>query len=217
VQAIHEFQNDVLFTVSGVGVFQPHASDLVATGYLETGIYRWGIADTKFIPKYDIRMLPLDGTVSLAVKSDGGDYETFNALEAPDATSVTIDGFQDKIYEAEFKITLNRAATTSLGPNLTRFMARAYAAPTRSQIFQVPLVMQHRLNINGKDYWMDVDDELRLLRDLVDNARIISYQENQETFPVVVENVIMDIRHIVNAHLENDFEGTATVIMRSVR
>jgi hypothetical protein len=217
VQAIHEFQNDVLFTVSGVGVFQPHATNLVSSGYLTTGIYRWGVPDAKFIPKYDIRCLPLHGEISLAVASDGGDYESFNPLTSPNATTTTIDGFQDKVFEAELKVTLTRAATASLGPTMTRLMARAYAAPLRSQIFTVPLIMHHSLNIRGREYWQDVEYELNQLRDLVENPRVVSYQESDETFSVVVEDVVMEVRQIVSRHNANDHEGTATVIMRSVR
>jgi hypothetical protein len=46
---------------------------------------------------------------------------------------------------------------------------------------------------------------------------VVTYQENEETFAVVVENVQMQIAQLVNAHRANDFEGTAIVVMRSVR
>jgi hypothetical protein len=124
---------------------------------------------------------------------------------------------EDKVFEAEIKVTLNRDAVTSTGPTLTRWMARAYAAPLRSQIFSVPLIMHHKLSINGREYWQDVDRELAYLRDLVETPRVVTYQENEETFAVVVENVQMRIAQLVNAHRTNDFEGTAIVVMRSVR
>jgi hypothetical protein len=62
-----------------------------------------------------------------------------------------------------------------------------------------------------------VDAELAYLRDLVETPRVVTYQENEETFAVVVENVQMQIAQVVNAHRANDFEGTAIVVMRSVR
>jgi hypothetical protein len=217
VQAIHEFQNDVLFTVSGVGVFQPHATNLVSSGYLRSGIYRWGVPDAKFIPKLDIRCLPLSGSVTMAVASDGGDFYDFAAFSTANAKEKTFDGLEDKIFEAEIKVTLTRAASATTGPTLTRWMARAYAAPLRSQIFSVPLIMHHKLSINGREYWQDVDAELAYLRDLVETPRVVTYQENEETFAVVVENVQMQIAQLVNAHRTNDFEGTAIVVMRSVR
>jgi hypothetical protein len=77
--------------------------------------------------------------------------------------------------------------------------------------------MHHKLSINGREYWQDVDRELAYLRDLVETPRVVTYQENEETFAVVVENVQMQIAQLVNAHRTNDFEGTAIVVMRSVR
>ena len=217
VQSIHEFQNDVLFTVSGVGVFQPHTTNLVSSGYLRSGIYRWGVPDAKFIPKLDLRCLPLAGSVTVSVASDGGSFYDFATFSTVNAKEKTFDGLEDKIFEAEIKVTLARDAVGTAGPTLTRWMARAYAAPLRSQIFSVPIIMHHKLNIQGREYWQDVDIELGYLRDLVDNPRVVTYQENTETFAVVVENVQMQIQQLSYAHKENDHEGTAIVVMRSVR
>jgi hypothetical protein len=216
VMCIHEFNNKPLFTVSGVGVFTPHATNLVTSGYLTSGIYRWGVPDAKFIPKIDIRTYPLAGSVMVSIASDNGDYHDFTAFSTTGAKEKTIDGLEDRVFEAEIKLTLTRATTTT-GPTLTRWMARAYAAPLRSQVFTVPLLMHHKLNLQGREYWQDVDKELLLLRDLVETPRIVSYQENQETYAVVVENVQWRTRQVTTGHQENDHEGTAIVVMRSVR
>jgi hypothetical protein len=216
VTCIHEFNNKPLFTVSGVGVFTPHATNLVTSGYLTSGIYRWGVPDAKFIPKIDIRTYPLAGSVMVSIASDNGDYHDFTAFSTTGAKEKTIDGLEDRVFEAEIKLTLTRATTTT-GPTLTRWMARAYAAPLRSQVFTVPLLMHHKLNLQGREYWQDVDKELLLLRDLVETPRIVSYQENQETYAVVVENVQWRTRQVTTGHQENDHEGTAIVVMRSVR
>jgi hypothetical protein len=217
VVAIHEYNNQPMFTVAGQGVYTPHATDLVSSGYLRSGIYRWGVPDAKFIPKLDIRCLPLEGSVRLAVASDGGDFSDSALFDTEGARDKTLDGLESKVFEAEIKITLNRATDPTTGPTVTRWMARAYAAPLRSQIFQVPIIMHHRLNVAGKEYWQDVDEELRLLRDLVENPRVVTYQENQETFAVVVENVQMQVQQLVYTNKDNDHEGTALVVMRSVR
>jgi len=175
------------------------------------------VPDAKFIPKLDLRCLPLLGSVTISVAADGGDFEDFTAFSTSGAKEKTLDGLEDKIFEDEIKVTLTRAAGGTTGPTLTRWMARAYAAPLRSQIFTVPLLMHHKLNLQGREYWQDVDDELSKLRDLVENPRVVIYQENEETFSVVVENVQMQVRQLVYAHKDNDHEGTAIVVMRSVR
>ena len=213
---VHEFGGAPVFAVSGLGLYKAHATNLVTSGYLESGIYRWGVPDAKFVPKIDVRTHPLVGSVTVAIKSDDGPYSSFPAFQQSGALETTINGLEDRVFEAEIKVTLTRATATT-GPTLTRWMARAYAAPLRSQIFTVPLLMHHKLNINGREYWQDVDQEMALLRDLVDTPRIVTYQENEESFSVVVENVQWQARQLVYAHRENDYEGTAIVVMRSVR
>ena len=217
VVAIQEFQNKPLFTVSGQGVYTPHATNLVASGFLRSGIYRWGVPDAKFIPKLDLRCLPLVGSITMSVASDDGAFTDFTTFDTEGSKEKTLDGPETKIFEAEIKITLTRSATATAGPTLTRWMARAYAAPLRSQIFIVPLIMHHKLSIHGREYFQDVDKEMLFLRDLVETPRVINYQENTETFSVVVEDVQFRARNIINSHNENDIEGTAIVVMRSVR
>jgi hypothetical protein len=214
---VHEFNNKSVFTIAGLGLYTEHATNLVSSGYLRSGIYRWGVPDAKFIPKLDLRCLPLAGSVTLSVASDGGAFHDFTTLSTENVKEETFDGLEDKIFEAEIKVTLARASGATTGPTLTRWMARAYAAPLRSQIFSVPLLMHHKLNVHGREYWQDVDVELGYLRDLVDNPRVVTYQENTETFAVVVENVQMQIQQLSHTHKENDHEGTAIVVMRSVR
>lgn len=213
---VHEFNDAPVFAVSGLGIYKQHATDIVASGYLTSGIYRWGVPDAKFIPKIDLRTYPLVGSVTASIASDNGAYHDFTAFDTQGAKEKTLDGLEDRVFEAELKLTLARQTATT-GPTVTRWMARAYAAPLRSQIFTVPLVMHHKLSVMGREYWQDVDQELRLLRDLVDSPRVIAYQENDETFAVVVENVQFQARSINYAHRANDVEGTAIVVMRSVR
>ena len=216
VQAIHEFNDKPLFTVSGEGVFVPDATDLVTSGYLTSGVYRWGVPDAKFIPKLDLRCLPLAGSITMSIAEDNGTYFDLPAFSTSGAKDKTFDGRENKVFEAEIKVTLARGSTTT-GPTVTRWMARAYAAPLRSQIFSVPIIMHHKLSIGDREYWQDVDFEMRQLRDLVDNPRVVSYQENEETFAVVIENVQWQALRDSTTHNRWDWEGTAIVVMRSVR
>ena len=217
VSSVNTINGRPVFVVVGLGIYVEHATDLVASGFYESGIFRWGVPDAKFIPKLDLRCRPLDGSVTLSIKSDGGSYHDFQAYTLSGGKDKTITGLEDKIFEAEIKITLGRSATSNtVGPEVTRWMGRAYAAPLRSQIFSVPLLMHHKVNIRGREYFQDVDAEMQFLRDMVDNPRIVAYQENEATFSVIVENVQFEVLDDSNMHNRWDWEGTATVIMRSV-
>ena len=217
VGSVNTFSGRPVFVVVGTGIYVEHATDVVSTGYFESGIYRWGVPDAKFIPKWDLRVRPLNGSVSLAVKSDGGTYHTFAAYTLPLGKEKTLSGLEDRVFEAEVKITIDRSSTdNTAAPELTRWMGRAYAAPLRSQIFSIPLLMYHKLNIRGREYYQDVDKELAYLRDLVETARIVQYQENEDAFSVIVEDVRFEVADDSGLTTAWDWEGTATIIMRSV-
>ena len=215
---IHEFDNGVVFTVAGYGAYRPHPTNLVASGTLDSGVYRWGVPDTKFIPKWDLRTEPLNGTVAVSVAADSGDFRTVGTQVLAGSLESTFDGFESKVFEAEARLTLTRSSTDStVGPVVTRWLGRAYAAPLRSQIFSVPLLLHHKLNIRGNEYWVDVDQELNYLRDLVENPRVVTYQENFDTYSVIIEDVRWTPLDSAANHNAWDWNGTCTVIMRSVR
>jgi hypothetical protein len=216
---IHEYDNKPIFSVAGLGIYKQNGSNLVSSGTLDTGIYRWGVPDAKFIPKWDLRTQPLDGTVAISVASDSGSFQTVGTQSISGSLESTFDGFETKVFEAEAQLTLTRSATdATVAPVVTRWLGRAYAAPLRSQIFSVPVILHHTIrDKNGREVYVDVDFELSALRDLVENPRVVTYQENTNSYSVVVEDVrwrpIQDARN----HNEWDWNGTCTVIMRSVR
>jgi hypothetical protein len=134
--------------------------------------------------------------------------------ETPLATEAVATGPQGKFIEAKFKLELNRGSATT-APTLTRWMARAYASPARSQVFRVPILMHHKLRVYDTEYYFDVESELQALRDLVTNPIVVNYQENNETYSVVVED--LEFQVVDGFQQDWDLEGTCTVTMRSVQ
>jgi len=222
---IHEFDNEPVFTVSGLGAYRQHPSNLVSSGTIDSGVYRWGVPDAKFIPKWDIRTEPLAGTVTLSIANNAGDsaadgdFQIIGVQTNAGSLESTFDGVEAKTFEAEVRLTLTRSATDSTaGPVVTRWLGRAYAAPLRSQIFSVPVLLHHVVTpSNGKDYFLDVEDELTRLRDLVENPRVVVYQEGQFTYSVIVEDIRWQPYRAYDMHRAWDWDGTCVIIMRSVR
>lgn len=222
---IHEFDGSPVFTVSGLGAYRQHPTNLVASGSLDSGVYRWGVPDAKFIPKWDLRTEPLVGTVALYAAYNRGDeavdadFDAVGVMTTVGALEATFDGAEDRVFEAEARLVLTRSGSdASKGPVVTRWLGRAYAAPLRSQIFSVPILLHHRVTpSNGKEYWFDVEDERDRLENLVLVPRVVSYQEGLRSYSVVVEDVRWRPVHAYDAHNPWDWDGTCTVIMRSVR
>jgi hypothetical protein len=213
VDNVITFNDKRCFWVSGVGIIAEDSDNLVETGGIVTGTYRWGIPDRKFVAKFDIRTTPLYGSVTSYMSLDSGAFVPFVTSNTQLSTESVSTGSQAKFIEAKFKIELARASAL-VGPTLTRWMARAYASPARSQIFRVPILMHHRLVVHGTEYYFDVEEELSALRNLVTDPRVVNYQENTESFSVVVEDLEFQV---LDGYESNwDLEGTCTVTMRSV-
>jgi len=214
VLAVATFNNKRIFSVSGDGIYVEDSANLVTTAELTTGTYRWGIPDRKFVAKFDIRSTPLYGTITPSISLDSGTYQSMTPHDLALATESVATGPQSKFIEARFKLDFTRYSAL-VGPTLTRWMARAYATPARSQVFRVPILMHHRLRVHDTEYYFDVESELQALRDLVTNPRVINYQENTETYSVVMEDLEFQV---IDGYQSNwDLEGTCTVTMRSVQ
>jgi hypothetical protein len=214
ILAVATFNNKRLFSVSGDGIYVEDTANVVTSAELVTGTYRWGIPDRKFVAKFDLRTTPLYGTITPSISLDSGSYVSMVTHNMALSTESVATGPQAKFIEAKFKLDFARQSGTD-GPTLTRWMARAYASPARSQVFRVPILMHHRLVVNDTEYYFDVETELRELRDLVTNPRVINYQENTETYSVVMEDLEFQV---IDGYQTNwDLEGTCTVTMRSVQ
>jgi hypothetical protein len=214
VLACSTFANKRIFAISGDGFYVEDSDNLVASGEIVTGIYRWGIPDRKFVAKFDTRSTPLVGSITASISLDSGAYVGLPAHDNAGTTEHVATGPQAKFIEGKFKLTLARDTATA-GPTLTRWMARAYASPARSQVFRVPLLIHHSLRVKDVEYYFDVETELNYLRDLVNNPRVINYQENNESYSVIVEDMQFNIVDALESNW--DLEGTCIVTMRSVQ
>lgn len=207
------FATKKVFTISGVGVIAEDADNLVASGEIETGIWRWGIPDRKFIAKIDTRSTPLVGSITSYLKIDNGEYMPAGTWSVADDVENSFDGSDSKAIEAEFKYVLERGTATT-GPTFTRWMARAYAAPFRSQVFSVPIILHESITVRGKEYYYDVDEQQTFFDSLIESPRIITLQIGSFTHNVILEDIVWEpVDSVGNSW---SFNGTLVVTLRSV-
>jgi hypothetical protein len=204
-----------IYSVSGHGVYTEHQTNLADTGYIEMGTWRWGIPDRKYGAFVDITTAPMEGQLLFSYKYDNGPYRNLAVFDVQTKTEGSRDAGADAFNEAAFKITFTKSeASLSAGPVLTRWQMRAYAAPKRSELFSVPVLLHSKIRRFERDYHMDVPWELNYLRDLVKNSNITTYQEGKETFKVLVENVQWVPAD--SSFVPYEYDGTAVVTLRSL-
>lgn len=207
------FATKKLFAVSGVGIIAEDTDNLVASGEIETGTWRWGIPDRKFIAKIDTRSTPLVGAITSYLKIDDSGYEPVGTWSVADDTENSFDGSDSKAIEADFKFVLERATATT-GPTFTRWMARAYAAPFRSQVFSIPIILHKSVTVRGKEYYYDVDEQQTFFDALIASPRIITLQIGTFTHNVIIEDIVWEPMDSIGNSWS--FEGTLVVTLRSV-
>lgn len=205
-----------VFSISGVGVVVEDETVKVASGQIETGKFRWGIMDPKFVVKVDARTEPLVGSLEFQTSLDGNAYASNGTTSAALAIQHTFEGSETKMVEAGFKVILNRSSSsTNTGPTLTRITARAYATPTRSEYFKVPVLLHNKIDMWGRTYYFDVLAERAELRELVQHPRVIKYQEGDEIISVIVEDMEWQAEDARDRKWE--WDGTAIITMRSIQ
>jgi hypothetical protein len=204
-----------VFAISGVGVIAEDSTNLVASGEIETGTWRWGIPDRKFVAKIDTRSTPLVGSITSYLKLDDGDYQEVGEWDEGNDIENSFDGSDTRAIEAGFKFALTRSSTaTSTGPTFTRWMARAYAAPFRSQVFIIPVLLHENVNVRGKEYYYDVEEQQSFFDGLIGSPRIVTLQMGLSTHSVILEDLTWDAANSQGNTWQ--FNGTLTVTLRSV-
>ena len=204
-----------MFFVSGIGVIAEDSSALVVSGEIESGTYRWGIPDRKFVAKVDTRATPLVGTITQYLSVDDAAFVQLNTWDDVGDTENTTNGTDTHAIEAAFKFKLTRDATvTSTGPTMTRWMSRAYVAPFRSQQFVVPILLHSTVRARDKEYFYDVEEHQTFFDSLISAPRIIVLQIGNFTHSVIVD----DVEWVPSDATGNywSFEGTLIVTLRSV-
>lgn len=215
VQSVTTLSSKQVFTVSGVGVVVQDTANLVSEGFCETGTWRWGIADPKFLAFFDLEYESLNGEIDVNYGYDGAAYAVLGSAVSQASTSKTMTGPDTQFREAKIKLTLKRDSSTATeGPVLHRWQARAVPTPSRSELFQVPVLLHQRINRFNREYHVDVNFELEKLRDLIHNPRVINYQEGTEVYRCIAESV--EWTPVDQPNDDFIFDGTATVTLRSL-
>ena len=215
VQSVVTFDSKRVFSINGIGVIGENTSSVVPSGEIEFGTYRWGIPDRKFVAKFDVRTEPLLGSVAAYLSNDHSAYTALGTFSTQSGIEYTYQGSDTKTIEADFKLVLTRGTVdTDDSPIVTRWMARAYAAPFRSEVFSIPLLLHTKIRPRDRDIYLNPEQELDNLNSLIHNPRIVTLQLGTTSYSVITEDV--EWQPIDSTGNTWSWDGTATVTMRSV-
>ena len=168
------------FMTSSSGTWVEHATTLAESGYLSSGLIRWGTGEKK-------------QPVSLSIKSDADSNGTlgFNLDDNADQllTTGTVPfgpnteaALASYISPADvFQVTFNFSrdtTTSSLGPTLTEWQVRALPSPLRSRTITIPLLCyEEERDPNGNIRVSSPWERIQYLESIEQNGGAVLYQD----------------------------------------
>ena len=209
------------FTVNGQGLFFQHATNKVATGYIDTGAIRYNTVEKKhfkLIKPYV--QAPFNGTMTMStILKDG----TVNGIITISSDSEADSDFATNMTEPQqqlgFRFTLNRSGTDStLGPTLTGYQVKSLPANKRTRSIEIPLMNydfeSDRYNVTT-GYEGRAWDRLQRIEQIESNGDTVTIQDFTSGEQVVA--LIEKISFEQMSAPERRFKGFGGVIYVQVR
>jgi hypothetical protein len=133
----------IAFCVNGDGLFIEHATELVESGEITTGIIRYETLENKAWKRLKLRTEgTLQGDIDIFRTENGADT-AFRTVTQGSTTDYDYDlssVFEDVGVEAQFKFRLNRNDTTATtGAVIYGYSVKALPTPTRARVIQIPV------------------------------------------------------------------------------
>jgi hypothetical protein len=217
VTSVAIYGQSPIFAVSGLGLFAPSATQLVASGTVTSGYVLYDLIDPKVACLLDTQTAgPLTaGSYSAALSTDAGAFTQIGLHQVGNPEPVTFGAGPVTGQRFEVQITLNRDATTlTSGPTFTRWTLRSYAAPRRPLTWQLPLILDEEVNNrSGADSGFDPLTELAALEVMATSAKMVSFQEGRVSYPVFVQDVEFLPSYTQEGRKSAYFNGIALVTL----
>lgn len=164
----------LVFGVDTVGVYRQHATDLVASGTVETGTIRYGLTEDKVAVGAKAGFTGV-GSVALELSVDGGDFEAIGA-----------SGAQERGVNFEMRATLTPASQVS--PTFESMTLFAYPAPRGTLFLDLPLLVAEQVQtINGVIEHMNIDEVLDFIEDRFYSKVLITVQVGRRSYQGTLE------------------------------
>ena len=192
--------NRLAFVVEGTGLYFQHPSQLVESGYLDTGAIRYNTMEKKHFKLVKVRVTsPFQGTVAISTIAKDGDVASIITVGSEASAD---QDFTTNIYTAQeqlaFRFTLGRSSTDSTkGGGIVGYQVKALPANKRTRSISIPLLCydfeQDRNNImvgwDGRAW-----SRLSKIEEIESNGNTITIQDftSGEQVEGLIEKITFD-------------------------
>jgi hypothetical protein len=134
----------IAFAIADSGVYFQHATNKVATGFLDTGFIRYATIEKKYFKLIKPRItLPMFGSITVSTKEIDGDVNSIITLAngTPALNTDLTTNLSTPQEELAFRFTFNRDTTdTTKGPELDGYQVKSLPAVNRARQLTIPLL-----------------------------------------------------------------------------
>ena len=168
------------FITSSSGTWVEHATNLAASGYLKSGLIRWGTGEKKQPVSLSIKSDPdSSGTLGFNVDDNADQLLTTGTIPFGPNVESTLASY---VYPADvFQVTFNFARDTTdatKGPLLKEWQIRALPAPLRSRTITIPLLCyEEERDPNGNTRVSSPWERIQYLESIEQNGGAVLYQD----------------------------------------
>lgn len=221
VQSIVTFQNLRVFGVTGEGVYAEDATTLVSSATLDTGNISYGLTELKTALYLDVQYADNGATNSLISPFISTDGSAFVAID-PATTNGALPSFTlNEKVGSEFEIRLKITATTPTNlPNISilSWLLRSQPRPVITNVVYATVFLAPVIeSLVDTPYNYVTVDELDFLEGLNLTKEVVSWQENNRNYQVVLEDYELNIKGLIDSpESMSGFNGSCTLKMKRV-
>jgi hypothetical protein len=168
------------FMTSSSGTWVEHATTLAASGYLSSGLIRWGTGEKKQPVSLSIKSDPdSSGTLGFNLDDNADQLLTTGTVPFGPNTEAALASYISPadVFQVTFNFTRD-ATTSSLGPTLTEWQVRALPSPLRSRTITIPLLCyEEERDPNGNTRVSSPWERIQYLESIEQNGGAVLYQD----------------------------------------
>jgi hypothetical protein len=206
ILSIVTFQDLLVFTVDGVGLFAEHQTRLVEEGYIDTGRITYGQTEPKIGIWFDFQhseqvgghevLASFDGSAFISLGTHTGDEDIHSAV------TIFVGIVTASAFEYRLKLTRDPTDDTKgLTFRSWLFRAQPTAEPT-DYIYATVIIAEEVPDINGVAYIMDTHEERDHLTQLRRSRSLARWEQGHAS-----NNVILEDFELVYKNLSQGEEG----------
>lgn len=188
-----ELRPRLIVGINGVGAYR-ESDNLVASGYVRSGVIRYSTFERKLFTTFELRHRPLAGRVQIegiterVVQTTIGESELAGSVGPEIFLMAGFDGEQIEIV-----MTLERdAVAPTTGPTVDRWTLRALPTPSVVDEIVLPIIMHSVVGAGwdeGVPTPFETSAEYQAFQRLVASKEVVRYQEFNNSYDVYVSAV----------------------------